>query len=53
MKKSHLDVEPSETGLLSLQRTWQSVGPEKSSAWTAIYGYIMGELACQVTNHNS
>lgn len=42
MKKSHLDVEPSETGLLSLQRTWQSVGPEKSSAWTAIYGYIMG-----------
>lgn len=28
---------------LSLQRTWRTVGREKSSAWTAIYGYATGQ----------
>jgi len=28
---------------LSLQRTWKTVGREKSSAWTAIYAYATGQ----------
>ena len=39
-------VEPlaGDLGTLSLQRTWGVVGPERSSAWTAIYGYCMGKF---------
>jgi len=41
--RSKLDIDPQDIGLLSLQRTWQYVGPEKSSAWSTIYSYITGE----------
>ena len=44
--RSNLDIDPQDIGLLSLRRTWQSVGPEKSSAWTTIYSYITGEGLC-------
>ena len=41
--RSNLDLDPQDVGLLSLRKTWQSVGAEKSSAWTTIYSYITGE----------
>jgi len=41
--RSSLVIDPQDIGLLSLRKTWQSVGAEKSSAWTTIYSYITGE----------